>query len=244
MMIVPRAGDSLHKSWLYRLLTEIADDVFLASVLRFKGGTCAAMRGLVNRFSVDLDFDLVDESKQSQVSQHLEKIFQKLGLAIKDHSRKVPQYFLKYDNGENLRSTIQLDINTQPPKENQYEIVRLHDIDRVLHCHTVPTMVANKLVATVSRFQRRGVLVGRDVYDLHAFLLQGLPFSEEIIQERTGKSPKMFFRRLKKCIEKSLTQQIIDQDLNMLLSPKEFHLIRKFLKQELLRMVGEEMGRL
>lgn len=41
-----------------RLLIEIVDQPVLAHNLVFKGGTCAGMLGYLDRFSVDLDFDL------------------------------------------------------------------------------------------------------------------------------------------------------------------------------------------
>ena len=59
-------SNNLHKVWMYRVLTSIVDTPESAKVLRFKGGTCAAMRGLLNRFSVDLDFDIVAEKKSCQ----------------------------------------------------------------------------------------------------------------------------------------------------------------------------------
>ena len=48
-MILPDKQDSLHIAWLYRLLTTIYDDRFLAGALCFKGGTCAAMRGILDK---------------------------------------------------------------------------------------------------------------------------------------------------------------------------------------------------
>ena len=57
-MIYLRPQDTYHKSQLVRLLVEIIDNHILGRSLYFKGGTCAAMRGFLDRFSVDLDFDL------------------------------------------------------------------------------------------------------------------------------------------------------------------------------------------
>ena len=95
-MFLPNKKDAIHKAWLYRVLRKIADDNFLVSVLYFKGGTCAAMRGFLDRFSVDLDFDFVGEKNQiPKVKKHLEKIFIDLDLKIKDQSGKAFQYFLK-----------------------------------------------------------------------------------------------------------------------------------------------------
>ncbi len=62
-MILPDRKDAIHRAWLFRTLSAIYDDVFLTNVLYFKGGTSAAMRGLLDRFSVDLDFDFVGDDK-------------------------------------------------------------------------------------------------------------------------------------------------------------------------------------
>ena len=63
-MIIPKPEDALHQSWLVRLLVELADDAVLNQILIFKGGTCAAMLDRLDRFSVDLDFDLEDSKKK------------------------------------------------------------------------------------------------------------------------------------------------------------------------------------
>ena len=47
----------------YRLLSAIYDNQILAGSLYFKGGTCVAMQGLLDRFSIDLDFDYVAKKK-------------------------------------------------------------------------------------------------------------------------------------------------------------------------------------
>ena len=96
-MILPNQKEAKHKAWLYRLLSEIADNQSLVSSLYFKGGTCAAMRGFLDRFSVDLDFDFIGKKNDLEPTRkQLEKIFKNLGLEIKEKSQRVPQYFLKY----------------------------------------------------------------------------------------------------------------------------------------------------
>src|SRR3990167_5341176 len=96
-MLLPRKEDVIHKAWLLRLLGAIADHEILSSVFYFQGGTCAAMRGFIDRFSVDLDFDLIADLKQlKMIREACEVVFEKLGLTIKDKSVNVPQYFLKY----------------------------------------------------------------------------------------------------------------------------------------------------
>ena len=238
-MIVPKASDAIHKAWLCRILTGIADDPFLAENLGFKGGTCAAMRGILDRFSVDLDFDLLDVQKNKEVQKHLEAVFKRLGLEVKDHSKKVPQYFLKYPNKQGQRNTVQFDVNFPAPRSSEYEKIRLVEIDRIVQCQTVPTMFANKLVATLERFEKFGSLAGRDIYDIHYFFSQGLSFQEAIIEERTGKSADVFLRELRDFIEQHFNRTIIDQDLNVLLPTEKFHQIRSFILQETLGFLNQ-----
>lgn len=121
-MIVPQLKDVVHKAWLYRVLTNIYDDVDLAKVLYFKGGTCAAMLGYLDRFSVDLDFDYVGERDTIPATRKkLENIFAELGLTIRDKSKVVPQYFLKYEAREGQRNTMKIDVAVPPIKANTYE---------------------------------------------------------------------------------------------------------------------------
>jgi len=242
-MILPKPSDSVHKAWLYRLLSSIADDTFLTANLRFKGGTCASMRGIINRFSVDLDFDLIDFAIIPELRVHLEKIFKKLDLKIEDQSKKVPQYFLKYTSTTGERNTLKLDITFPPPKSSEYEPVRFTEIDRIIHCQTIPTMFANKLVTVMERFEKFKSIAGRDIFDIHTFFMKGYRYKPEIIEERTGKGITEFLQILNDFIEKKVTQTVIDQDLNTLLPPEHFRKIRGILKREVLIFLKDEINR-
>lgn len=236
-MLIPHARDTVHRAWMLRLLSAIADDRWLVAQLRFKGGTCAAMRNLLDRFSVDLDFDLLNIEEIPIAREHLEMIFSRLNLTVKDQSKTVPQYFLRYDAEEGRRNTIALDITVPPPAANEYETVRFADIDRFLPCQTVATMVANKLVTPIDRFGKHGAIAGRDIYDIHHFLFHGLPWNGNVIEERMGMPVRKFLRTLHAFVAEHVTQTVIDQDLNMLLLPKEFRQIRLILKQETLTLL-------
>ena len=243
-MITPQPHAAVHKAWLYRLLSAIADDIFLVKHLRFKGGTCAAMREIIDRFSVDLDFDLLDTENLESVHQHLEKIFRKLGLKIKEKSQHAPQYFLKYDNKPGERNTVRFDVTFPPPKSNDYEAVRFAEIDRILYCQTGPTMFANKLVALLDRYEKHHSIAGRDLYDIHTFFIKGYSYKPEIIKERTDLEPFEYLPKLKNFITQKITQTIIDQDLNVLMPTKNFHKTRNFLKQEVLMFLQDEIEKL
>ncbi len=244
-MITPQPQDAKHKAWLFRLLGAIADDAFLASVLYFKGGTCAAMRGFLDRFSVDLDFDYLGEKEDvAKTQKEMEGIFKKLRLEIKDKSKNIPQYFLKYDTKPGERNTLKIDISFPPPKSNQYESAELTEIDRIINCQTIETMFANKLVALIERHERNKSIAGRDLYDIHHFFINGFQYDTKIIQERRSQQSSDFIKILIEFIKKEITQTIIDQDINTLLEPKKFQRIRKILKQETLVFLQDELKRL
>lgn len=244
-MLIPNKQDIIHKTWLYRLLIEICDDLLLSKVLRFKGGTCAAMRGFINRFSIDLDFDLIADYKEiPDIRKSFEEIFVKLDLIIKDKSSNVPQYFLKYPSENKMRNTIKIDSLYPPPKANKYEPVLLSEIDRTLLCQTQDTMAANKMAAIIDRYEKSGAIAGRDIFDVHQYFLKGFDYNKDVIKERTGKSVKEFLIYLIDFIKKNVTQTIIDQDLNHLLPNLEFQKIRKILKQEVILFLKEELKRI
>jgi len=243
-MILPNSKDALHKAWLYRVLSGIFDHAELAQVLHFKGGTCAAMLGYLDRFSVDLDFDFIGERPSlPQTRKQLEIIFRELGLAVRDQSKVVSQYFLKYEAPEGVRNTLKIDVTFPPPKANTYEPKRFHEIDRIIICQTIETMMANKLVALMDRYGQSEAIAGRDLYDIHHFFLKGYSYNEAVIHERTKKDLRDFFSDLITFIEKHITENIINQDLNALLPYDRFSSIRHALKRETLMFLRDEQKR-
>lgn len=245
-MFLPKPQDAIHKAWLYRLLSAIYDDSFLASSLYFKGGTCAAMLGYLDRFSVDLDFDYVaKKDDMAKVRKNLEKVFKKLGLEIKDKSSQVPQYFLKYSTvKEKQKNTIKIDVTMPPPDSNSYETKRFDEIDRIINCQTKETMFANKMVALIDRYEKNDSIAGRDLYDIHHFFLQGFEYDQEVIKERRGTDVITFFDILTQFINTTITQKIINQDLNTLLPFDKFKRIRGIIKKEVLLLLNDERKRL
>ncbi len=244
-MILPKKEDAIHKAWLYRLLSALLDNEVVAQNLAFKGGSCAAMRGWLNRFSVDLDFDFIGAKHQiNKTKLEIEKIVGEIGLDIKDKSTRGIQYFLRYPNTDNQRNTIKLDVLIPPPKSNKYEKVKLADVDRTAVCQTKETMVANKLVAPLDRFKSTYSIAGRDIYDIHWFLIHGFAYDEGVIRERQKISLEKFFVKLISFINQEVKLIHINQDLNFLLPDKEFQRIRKILKSEVLRLLKDELLRI
>ncbi|MDO8505757.1 MAG: nucleotidyl transferase AbiEii/AbiGii toxin family protein [bacterium] len=242
-MVLPNKNDAIHKAWLYRILEGIADDAFLPSVLYFKGGTCASMLSWLDRFSVDLDFDYAGGREQVVATRAaLERVFSTLELSVKDWSKRGIQYFLRYE-GEG-RNTIKIDTSFPLLSVNTYAPQRLPEIDRILTCQTIETMFAHKLLALIGRSQTHGSIAGRDVYDAHFFFMQGYRYSDVVIKEGSGMSVKDFFEKLLAFVDKEVSDKVISEDLNHLLSAKKFQLMRKVLKREVLTLIRDEISRL
>ena len=244
MMIVPNKKDAIHKAWLYRILEAIADDLYLASILYFKGGTCASMLGWLDRFSVDLDFDYAGgENDVGKTRAALESIFAKLGLSVKDKSENGIQYFLRYNDAASERKIVKIDASFPLFSASNYAPARFLEIDRIFTCQTKETMFAHKLVAVMDRFKKTGTIAGRDIYDIHYFFMNGFEYDADIIKERTGTETKEFLSDLADFINRKVTEKIISEDLNALLPYEEFIKMRGVLKREVLTLIQDEINR-
>lgn len=238
-MLSPEQKKSYHKAQLFRLLINLADDKTLAPSIYFKGGTCSTMLGYLDRFSVDLDFDLKKGADKKLLRLKLHQIFKRLNLIIKDESKKALQFFLKYEAPDGERNTLKLEIIDSPFDLIDHQPQYLKDIDRIVICQTIECLFANKLVALTDRYRQRGTIAGRDIYDIHYFFSHGYHYKKEVIEERTKKTSQNYLRELITFIENKITQDIIDQDLNFLLPVKKFQGMRKTLKIETLMFLKE-----
>ena len=241
-MITLRPTDAIHKAYLLRTLTEIVDNPILSSSLYFKGGTCASMMGILDRFSVDLDFDLKIGTNEKELRNEFYKIFKKLGFDLQQESQKALEFFLKYQNSPNQRNTLKIDALNFIVKSNVYVPVFLPEINRTVNCQNQESIFANKLVAVKDRYDRKKSIAGRDIYDIHYFFFKNLRYSKQIIIERTGLQVKEYLIYLHNFINEKVTQTIIDQDLNTLLPIETYSKIRKTLKEETLMFLNNEIN--
>jgi len=243
-MITLRPIDAIHKAYLLRTLTEIVDNPILSTSLYFKGGTCASMMGILDRFSIDLDFDLKIGADEKELRNEFHKIFKKLGFLLDQESKNALEFFLKYQNLPNQRNTLKIDALNFIVKSNVYTPVFLPEINRTVNCQNQESIFANKMVAVKDRYDRKKSIAGRDIYDIHYFFLKNLKYSEQIIIERTGLQVKEYLIYLRNFINEKVNQTLIDQDLNTLLPVETFNKIRKTLKEETLMFLDNEISKL
>ena len=233
-MKVPQKKEIPHKLAMYRLLDKLLSNSFVAKEIYFKGGTCAAMFGYLNRFSIDLDFDLLDKLKKDKLRTEIHKIAEGLGFKIKDESKKHLQFFFKYRDVETKRNTLKLEITDIVSKKNQYKKFHLIEIDRFCQAQTIDTMFANKLVALKARWEEGKSIAGRDLYDVYYFFNQGFDINSEVIRDLRGKSLKAYAVELSLFIEKKISEKILREDLNPLMDIKKLNSILPRIKKEAL----------
>jgi len=243
-MVDLRPEDALHKSYLNRLLMEIIDQPVLAHHLAFKGGTCASMLGYLDRFSVDLDFDVLKDTDETVLRKEFHQVFNYLGLKVTGELDKVLFFQLRYPSDPGKRNTLKVSGSSLKVNANQYKVQYFPEIDRLMNSQTIETMFANKLVAVTDRYELHQTIAGRDIYDVHYFFVHGYSYHAPVIQERTGLETKDYFRKLIDFVKEHVNQTIINEDLNTLLPNNQFQQIRKVLLPETLSLLTREQNRL
>ena len=243
-MLDLRPEDIIHKSTLHRLLMEIVDQPLMAQSLAFKGGSCAAMLGYLDRFSVDLDFDVLEGADEAELRKMFHQVFEQLGFSVTLEFDKVLFFQLRYPSSPGKRNTLRVGASNIRIESNQYKVQYFPEIDRLINSQTIETMFANKLVAVMDRYAHHQTIAGRDIYDIHHFFVQGYAYHGAVIRERTGMEPKEYFGNLIDFIKEHVTQTIINEDLNSLLPNRQFQQVRKILIPETLSILVQEQKRL
>ena len=236
--------DYLHKSQIMQVLMAIADNDILSTKLYFKGGTCAAMLGHLDRFSVDIDFDVDDEGEKQIIRKEFVRVFHKLNMRIVEENPKVLQFTVKYKAPTNHKNSLKIDALGQKYKNNRYEQYFFPEINRTMNCQTIETMFANKLVAVSERYEKHKTVAGRDIYDIHYLLLTGKRYLSEIIIERTGKTPREYLTWLRVFIFEKVTMEVLIEDLGPLANVKKMGFIKNNLKLEVLSFLDNEIAHL
>ena len=166
-----------HKLYMAQILSLIFKDKDLCPIMAFKGGTSLMFFHSLNRFSTDLDFNLLDADKIDMVYDKVRAILTRFG-TIDDEAKKYygPVLVLNYGKGERM---LKVEISTRQ-YPNHYEMRSLAGTEvRVM---TLPDMFAHKLCAMGER------LSPRDIYDVWFFLQNHTEINEEIVLIRTNKS--------------------------------------------------------
>ena len=94
---------------MFQILKDIFSDTEISPYLGFKGGTAAFMFYGLSRFSVDLDFDLLDELKEDAVFSGISRIISKYGLIKESYKKRFNLFWLL--SYEDQAHNIKIEIN-------------------------------------------------------------------------------------------------------------------------------------
>jgi len=213
-----------HKIILVKILKEIYSDPTLRNILGFKGGTAAYLFYGLTRFSVDLDFDLLEGSKENLVFTRLKMILPKIETLIESTKKRYTLfYLLSYEKGERK---VKIEISKRQYKNN-YIIRSYLGIPVLLMAKE--DMVACKLAA----FLTRKKFAARDLFDLWFFLKNDWDIDEEALEERTGLTLKNAILKTIEKLRKIKKNQLL-QGLGELIDEKQKPWVRDNLKKEVL----------
>ena len=216
-----------HKFFMMQVLKDIYTDKELAGCLGFKGGTALMFFYNLPRFSVDLDFNLLDKSKEKVVYEKVRSILLKYG-RIFDEAMKFygPIIVLDYGVGERK---LKVEISNRE-YDNHYEIKNLLGID--MKVMAVSDMFAHKLCALLDRSE----VTSRDVFDCWFFLQSHCAINAGIVEARMGKPLADY---LDTCIERleAMSDKTLMSGLGELTDSKMKAFVRTKLRKETIQLL-------
>jgi predicted nucleotidyltransferase component of viral defense system len=218
---------STHKTILFQILKDIYSDISLSQCLGFKGGTAAFYFYGLNRFSVDLDFDLLDETRDDEIFEKVSKILQKHGVIKESFKKRFNLFWLL--SYEDKAHNIKVEINRRQ-FGSSYELKTYLGLP--LQVMVREDMFAHKLMAMYERIGK----TSRDIYDVWFFLTNRFPINKEIVEKRS----KMSFNSLiRACIEKleRLNNRHILDGMGELLTDSQKDSARAKLKEETISLL-------
>jgi predicted nucleotidyltransferase component of viral defense system len=214
-----------HREVLFSLLKDIyrsSEGAFLG----FKGGTMLYFFYQLDRFSVDLDFDLLPGGSSEDIMKRFRKIFSRYGTLEDSMDKRYTLFFLlRYEAGKHA---IKIDISKREQPFNHYETKNFYGTDIITL--TLTDSFAHKLVALT---ERKGP-ANRDFYDIYFLLKKGIPLSEEIIQNRTGLTVSQYLEKVILYTRKNISPNSILEGIGDLVEENKKDWLKKEFKEDLL----------
>src|SRR3989344_8272898 len=214
-----------HKNILIKILKDIYADSTIGPLLGFKGDTAVYLFYNLNRFSVDLDFDLLDAEKENYVFEQVKKILENYG-TIKEAEKKRFNlfYVVAYDDKVPGAQNIKVEINRRE-FGSKYEVKSYLGIS--MKVMVQEDMFAHKLCAMYERIGK----TNRDIFDVWYFLQNEWPVNKKIVEECTGMTFKEFLQKCVDSLEK-MTDQNILSGMGELLDAKQKDWVKSKLRTE------------
>ncbi len=217
-----------HKFFMVQILKDIYTDIELSNWLGFKGGTALMFFYDLPRFSIDLDFNLLNKDSEDVVYRKIRKIVLKYG-TIFDEAQKFYGPLIVLDYGVDERK-LKVEISNRM-FENRYEIKNLLGIN--VKVMVKEDLFAHKLCALLDR----NGIANRDIFDCWFFMQNQTPINRGIVESRMEMTLAEY---LQKCIEQleSMSDKGLLQGMGELMDNKMKAFVRNKLRTEVIRMLN------
>lgn len=211
-----------HKPVFIGILREIYSDSLLRVSLGFKGGTAAMLFYQLPRFSVDLDFDLLDPKQKNVVFARLKEKLPRFGTLDQAVEKFHTLFFLLiYKRGER---NFKIEISKRPV-ESRFVPKNYLGISALVMSRE--DMAAGKLSALLTRNR----FATRDVYDVWFFLKNQWPINDKLVEQMTGMKLQDALKKAQKQI-KELKKTELLSGLGELLDVKQKAWVKAKLVEE------------
>jgi predicted nucleotidyltransferase component of viral defense system len=212
---------------MIQILKDINADIELANYLGFKGGTALMFFYDLPRFSVDLDFNLID-GKEDIVYEKVRKILLKYGKIV-DEAKKFYGIILVLDYASGERK-LKVEISNRN-FDNHYELKNLLGIN--IKLLSLQDMFSHKLCALLDR----NVVTNRDIFDCWFFMQKQVPINKTIVEVRMNMPLAEY---LQKCIEQleSMSDKGLMNGLGELMDDDMKKFVRTKLRSEIIVLLN------
>jgi len=212
-----------HETILISILKNIFSDETVAPHLAFKDGTAAMLFYGLDRFSVDLDFDIIS-GDEDIVFSRVNEIVNTYGKVEAEKKRFNLFFLLSYMGKLKTDQNIKVEINRRS-FGSRYQVKLYLGIP--MKVMVEEDLIAHKLVAMYERLGK----TNRDIYDVWFFLSHHWIVNKQILESRTGMKYKVF---LKTCIDalEKMNDRTILSGLSELLTAKQKVWVKDHLQKE------------
>ena len=223
-----------HQLIMGQILKDIYTDVSISPLLGFKGGTCAYFFYNLPRFSVDLDFDLLEvtEENQKMVFEKVVAILSKYG-EIRDQYIKRFTVFALLSYGDDDHN-VKVEINVRKLAENMKDLYEMKEYLGIsMLAAKKDYLFAGKLAALTLRTET----AMRDIFDIQYFAKNHWDINAEVVKNFTSKTVKEYLTDCIAFIEKAKDSQMLQGLGELIDSEKQKDWVRNHLKADAVFML-------
>ena len=224
-----------HRVIIFNILRDIYKTK-LNATLGFKGGTMAYLFYGLDRFSVDLDFDLLKPISFAELGDILLPILKNYGTVVDQKDKNYTYfYLLSYQKGA---QALKVEINKKVSAGDEYHVQNFYGISVPIQKEDVA--MTSKMLACLERKR----LASRDFFDVNYYLTKGVFPNEAYIKNRADIKLKDAVTKLVERTAEVLNEKNVLMGLGELVDEKKKSWIKFKLKKELIARLEFMLGQL